>query len=159
MNPSVRTEMGSRKGSGAMRAIELQLSKDRAVTLGELLDAWSAHVRRLDDEQSLSEDEKSVWGAYDYYAALLIRSEIHSVMAQLSADVAEAVNAEVATSDDRFRSSTEADDEGVLRNLIQLVFGKHPPDDGWWWFRLPITGPARDDIEAIASSPRGSDLG
>lgn len=105
----------------------------------ELSVAWAQHVDRLAKESgSKYSHEDDVWGVYDFVAALWIRERLESRLIG-DATLREELS---ANSDEMFLQFTRNDDDGRLAEYIDPA----STDLGWWWRRIPQSGPVADDL-------------
>lgn len=54
--------------------VSVRISPGRKLTVLDLLKAWHGHVLRLEAEVGLPDSGRTVWGVWDFIAALAIRS-------------------------------------------------------------------------------------
>lgn len=134
--------MNETTGRDRLSEVIVALPYDRTTTLAELVDGWAKHVERLRAEQDRSFDDPDVWGAHDYIAALYLRDFIIAGLDQSPADVRSSALGLVRSADEAFRSFTEPD----LRGVVSRFSGEPHPDEIWWWKRLPISGPVREEL-------------
>ena len=120
--------------------VVVQLSDTREITLTELLGAWRAHVARIHDE--LGFDRDVGWTAHDLVAALLLRDRIEDVLAPQPAPVRFEAAEAIAGADATFAEMTVQDADRVVRRFAENVDAS-----GWWWSRLPRSGPIRADLD------------
>ncbi len=107
----------------------------------ELGDGWAAHLARFTDEMRMPLSDE-VWNADDWVAALYMRDGLHRAVAFVPTACQDAVSEWLMTIGTRFRDLTEDDDA----NLIARVIGADPTQ-GWWWRRVPLGGPVREDLD------------
>ena len=116
--------------------------------LDELLTAWSQHVDKIKSEVGLSGDDPAVigdpriWGAHDLPAALYIRDGIASMLADPRQVDDPGRRERLARIDETFRAITVDDQRELLGRLLNEDLGGR----GWWWFRVPSTGPIADEL-------------
>lgn len=116
-----------------------------AMTLADVIKGWDSRVERFRAEEHSSLDDPSTWGGHDYIGTLHWRSHVAAAIQQAPAEVRDLMLERVASVDDAFMSFTEPDRRGVVSRFAN----EQPPDSGWWWQRLPRTGPAREEIDQI----------
>lgn len=121
--------------------VTVQMSSQRKITLTYLLASWRAHVEKLEADLSLPSSDRSAWGVYDLIAALIIRDSIHDGMGVLDAALRSRFESLLSEIDELFISFTEPD---VLLRL-EKVDARPRGEDEWWWKRIPVTGPAREE--------------
>ncbi|WHM36620.1 hypothetical protein [Streptomyces sp. BPTC-684] len=126
----------------ALEGVIVHLSGQRSITLPQLLASWKHHVEKLEADLSLPSSDRSVWGAHDLVAALVLRDFIQDGLGAL--DVALRSKFEILLSeiDSLFISFTEPDD--LLR--VEKVDARPGSEREWWWKRIPVTGPAREEV-------------
>lgn len=127
-----------------MNLVDLFSDPDSAPSPLSELDAWISEVLLLRSDAIFNPDSPAaprrrldhLFGAY--------KARDRLANAAHSSDLAavEAVDA-------LFVSFTSE----VGRDWVDLTGMRHRAGDGWWWDRLPVSGPARDDYESAASSP------
>lgn len=118
------------------------------LSLGELVEGWCAHVRRLIAELDAGPEDLWVWGIHDYVAALILREAVERGLKLLAEPARAAVGAEVSLADETFETYTELDQESLLQHVL-------PPGqehDSWWWGRIPVRGPARTELDTYSTS-------
>ncbi|MFD6987168.1 hypothetical protein ACFWAX_41990, partial [Streptomyces sp. NPDC059956] len=91
---------------------------------------------------SLPSSDRSVWGAHDLIAALTLRDLIQDGMGALDVELRSRFGSLLSEIDENFISFTEQDDQ--LR--IEKVDDRPDGERGWWWKRIPVTGPAREEV-------------
>jgi len=99
-------------------------------SLQRALKAWSDLAAEVDAYAATIDDYTNDVCSRDYIAEF---SAAASVEAQ------EYIAGAVAAADDRFRASTEPDDEGLVGQYFRI-----DRKDGWWWRRRPTGGPLAD---------------
>ncbi|GAB7040138.1 MULTISPECIES: hypothetical protein [Catenuloplanes] len=119
-----------------LAAVTVAVAPGRALDAIALLGAWRAHVATCEG------DRPGVRGARDHIAALCFRDWIAQVSALLPADLRGRYDRTVAVIDDRFKALTEPDVDGLVERAADFPDSMHD----WWWFRIPRTGPVRDDL-------------
>ncbi|GAA3014936.1 hypothetical protein GCM10020229_27680 [Kitasatospora albolonga] len=122
----------------------VRLSPDRTVRLRELLEFWAQDVARLaaETEGAVEGSGRSGrWNAYDMAGALYVRDRVEREIEAAPEELREALALAVRGADERYRSFTEDDP----RMLVARNAGDKVEDQGWWWKRLPVAGPVRDD--------------
>ncbi|WP_405055943.1 hypothetical protein OG474_24740 [Kribbella sp. NBC_01505] len=125
-----------------LRAVTVEVAEGRSLDLVELLKAWMVHVAKIESDMSLPSSDRSVWGAHDFIAALYLRDFLGVGLSDLDEDLRARIESAVVEVDHRFSSYTEPDSSRVL----QRVDRRKQPDPGWWWRRIPRSGPARDEL-------------
>ncbi len=104
--------------------------------------AWKVHVEKIDNDRSLPWEDRTVWTEHDLVAAMYIRGFAEDAVSLLRPDLATKVRVWLAQIDDRFRSFT-AEDSG---ERVAKVAGIDTAGRGWWWFRVPTSGPIVQDL-------------
>ena len=124
--------------------------KSRPIRLGtgeerdaiRLADSWEAHVEKIDRDRALPWSDRTVWNEFDLCAALTIRDRLESAMNNLSEILGARMAGYVAEADDRFMSITVEDSGKRMGAVAELdITGR-----GWWWFRIPNSGPIVEDL-------------
>ncbi|MEV6426148.1 hypothetical protein [Nocardia australiensis] len=108
----------------------------------QLADSWEAHVEKIDRDRSLPWSDRSVWNEYDLCAAMSVRDYLKSAINTLPEKLSEKMAAYVSEADDVFRSIT-VDDSG---KRMAAVADSDTSGRGWWWFRVPDSGPITEDL-------------
>lgn len=108
----------------------------------QLRDAWAAHVRKIDADRALPYEDHTVWNEHDLCAALIIRDCLQLAIDGLPAEVASKATEYAATVDESFRSYTVADSGRRMAAVAEMGLR----DRGWWWFRVPDSGPIVQDL-------------
>jgi hypothetical protein len=116
-----------------------RLQSIRAVH-GKNFTVWLAGWRdrlvhfHLEQDQAREAWSNATQHRHDWMGLLYIRDFIDAAMQEQGARIPEVAISWLATVDEFMRSFTED------------VAGWNPeagPNDGWWWSRLPVTGPVR----------------
>jgi hypothetical protein len=132
-----------RRPSGVMMlsqlaAIEVPFGGQQMLLI-DLVDAWAQHVLRLYHERDESLDSKpDAWGVWDLGAAYIIRETLSRA---LSGGACEPPPSLVAI-DELLRSFTS----DRAPNWTELMNEERGP--GWWWDRIPTSGPVLADYLA-----------
>lgn len=105
--------------------------------LGEFVDGYSMHVGKFEKRSQPTD-----WGAGDFLATLYLRDRLERVLGQVPPGVRDELVAELNVLDRRLQDATEEDRGGrVLRSA-----GEVRPRSAWWWWRLPVVDPAREEF-------------
>jgi len=129
--------------------VTVRLPYGGSMTLADVVNAWARRVARLRAEEHSSLDDPATWGGHDYIGTLHWRSHVAAAIDQAPAEVRGLMLERVAPVDEAFLSFTEPDSRG----LVGRFANEQRPDSGWWWWwqRLPKSGPAREEIDQVAS--------
>lgn len=128
-----------------LERISKPVTPDHSLSLATMLRGWSRHVQRIvGGIHSIPISDSVRWGADDYTAALTIRSLIEDAREQVPSETAPQFDAWLNQLDARFRGSTVPDDAHLLSKWI-----REESPDGWWWHRVPPSGPVLDDLRAM----------
>ncbi|MFE2698485.1 hypothetical protein ACFXKI_54825 [Streptomyces mirabilis] len=125
-----------------LERVTVQISSQRNITLTHLLASWKAHVEKLESDLSLPSSDRSVWGAHDLIAALIIRDSIQDGIGALDVTLRSRFGSLLSEIDKRFISFTEPD--ALL--LIEKVDARPKSEREWWWKRIPAAGPTREEL-------------
>ncbi|MDP9799628.1 hypothetical protein J2S43_008140 [Catenuloplanes nepalensis] len=117
-----------------LAAVTVTVAPGRDLDAITLVAAWRAHVATFEGDLT--------GGARDHVAALCFRDWIAQVSALLPADLRHRYDRTVAVIDARFKAVTEPDVDGLVERAADFPDSMHD----WWWFRIPRTGPVRDDL-------------
>ncbi len=104
--------------------------------------AWELHVEKIDNDRALPWTDHSVWTEHDFAGALFQRDFLDTALARLGAVVADKLRPYIEKADERFRSFT-MDDSG---ERMARVAGVGVSNRGWWWYRVPSSGPIAEDL-------------
>lgn len=91
---------------------------------------------------ALPATDMSAWGAYDLVAAYIIRDFLEFALDKLPVDERGMMKAALAEIDEKFIRETESDGSGRAARLDERNLARCD----WWWSRIPIMGPVRDDL-------------
>ena len=125
-----------------LNAIVVPVSPDTGLGLTDLLGAWWEHLSKFEADLSLSLDDHSVWGVHDYIAALIIRDHLARAMLRVEPILVGQVESVVAEVDRQFMDFTECDEDGCT----ERTDGRKDLSRGWWWKRVPMRGPVREEL-------------
>jgi len=120
----------------------------RSLGLVALLLGWYEHVTRMEKELDLPDSDRSVWGAHDLIAADSLRDFIARGLESIPERGSRNYLVALDEADSRFLSYTEVDELGALLRLD----GGAPKVRGWWWTRIPRSGPIRRDLDRFSAS-------
>jgi hypothetical protein len=135
------TENFSAEEVDRLRNVAVDVAVERSIDLADLLCGWVGHVEKIENDLSLPSLDRSVWGAHDLIAAYAIREFLQTGLGELSIGIRARVELVVSVSDERLRSYTEPD----LNSCIEKMTGRVDENRGWWWRRIPIGGPIREE--------------
>ena len=135
-----------------LSSITFPASPNRLARLVDMVGAWREHLGKFEADLSAPADDRSVWGAHDYIAALAIRDRVARGLAILDPDIRAGIEPVVAELDQRFADFTEPDVEGCT----ERIDGRADPDRQWWWQRIPKAGPVREEISLYYRRPRSA---
>lgn len=109
--------------------------------------AWELHVEKIDLDRVLPRSDHTVWTEHDLAAALFMRDFVEHALKLLRPELADKLRRYVAVADSRFRSFT-ADDSGERMAKIAGIDTAEisTATRGWWWFRVPVSGPIVEDL-------------
>ena len=127
----------------ALRDVRVELGPTKSSSLGELMYAWKLHIDKLIGDTLRFSGDRSLWGAHDYVAALVIRDSIETGLGLLGADHRKLMGTSLTDTDSMFKEYTEEDRDGCTGRIL----GEEVTDRPWWWGRIPRQGPVRREIE------------
>jgi len=130
---------------GRLEAVVVDLGHDRRRTLAALLQGWADHVERLVAEVGLDPDDGRRWTPHDLVAALYLRDFVERGLRELPEELAALGRRAVGPADAAFDAFTVPDPEGLLRAWIP----DEPLGHGWWWRRVPASGPVAHDLRRL----------
>lgn len=116
-------------------------NKDKPDALG-LARSWTLHVEKLDHDRALPYTDRTVWTEHDLAGALFMRDFVEDALARLRPALADKVRRYAATADDLFRSFTADDPGDRIAKIARIDLAGR----GWWWFRVPTSGPIVQDL-------------
>ncbi|GAA0911084.1 hypothetical protein [Virgisporangium aurantiacum] len=122
--------------------IVVPVSPETSRGLVDVLRSWWEHLAKFEADLLLPPDDHSIWGAHDYVAGLIIRDRLAGAISRLDPTLAGRIDSAVSEVDRRFTDFTEHDDDGCTGR----VDGRVDPGRGWWWRRVPIRGPIREEL-------------
>jgi hypothetical protein len=131
----------------------VRLGADRSLDALELTASWASRVEKIDRDRNLPWADRTVWNEHDLAGSLFVRDFLQEAIDGLPAPLQERLAAIVGTSDQRFRSYTVEDPVGRMGRVADVDLAGR----GWWWSRVPGTGPIAQDL-ARYWPDYGSDL-
>lgn len=137
----------SEETAARLRNVRVQVSEEDFLDTVDLLMAWRAHVDKLRRDMDYPSSDRSVWGAYDLVAAYFIRDFLASAISILNIEDRVSIEHLVQEVDNRLLLDTEDDSAGLVVRLDQ----RSPDECGWWWHRIPVRGPVREEIISIVA--------
>lgn len=126
----------------------VSVTPTRSLGLVTMLLGWYEHVARMERELGLPDSDRSVWGAHDLIAADSLRDFIARGLELVPGGDQSRFMAALSEVDSRFLSYTEVDETGALLRLA----GDDSKAHGWWWARIPCSGPIRRDLDRFSAS-------
>jgi len=132
----------------ALTTTTVDVSASRSLSLIDLLTAWSRHVEKIDSDRGRSFDDRSVWVAHDFVAALAIRDFVEEGRDSLDATIQDKIEQYLQQVDSKFRAVTQDDS----RHLVGRVAERDVTTKAWWWRRVPESGPVLQDMQNYARS-------
>lgn len=126
----------------------VSVAPTRSLDLVTLLLGWYEHVARMERELELPDSDRSVWGAHDLIAADSLRDFIAHGLELVPEGESRNFLIALNEADSRFLSFTEDDKRGIVLRLN----GDESQTRGWWWTRIPCSGPVRRDLDRISAS-------
>jgi hypothetical protein len=137
-----------------LQEITVSLSADRKISLIALVKGWAKHVDRLESEHaSTRASDAGSWTVWDYIATLLLRDRIAEMTALISDPLGSRIRVWVETKPDaKLYSFTQTDDSGIFARFASEVAEEDLFSKGWWWSRVPVSGPVHEDLEEWAQN-------
>lgn len=124
-----------------------EIAPEKSIPVRDLLDSWAAHVERLDNEKSWSLAESpSAWGAFDYHAALILRDSVEDCMETIEKRYLDVMQSDITPVDNKFLAFTRVDEKGDFKKFLARCDIEPSRSTGWWWQRIPKSGPALEEI-------------
>ncbi|MFB9690475.1 hypothetical protein [Amycolatopsis plumensis] len=130
--------------AGVLRDLRVVVSPEREADLYSLIVFWRRQIAKLRGDLSRPDSDRTVWGAHDYVAALFTRDAVAEGLDLVRLEPSTLAVVDVL--DGEFMSCTEPDDTSLLTKVDDSV----EPGSGWWWARIPVSGPARREIARTA---------
>jgi hypothetical protein len=108
---------------------------------------WASHTslaRELRVWTRLSQEVNAYTATVDDYTNdVCSRDYIAEVASQASSGLREAIDEQVASADESFRSATIEDSDERIGRYFRIG-----PEDAWWWHRRPAAGPLADYLDS-----------
>jgi hypothetical protein len=137
------------------KSTNVPLGHGRSRSVWDLLIGWSYHVDRIDAEMDLQgEAAHDAWNVFDYVAALIVRDFTADGLGLLTGEALSEAGRIVTETDEILKSLTVADGQGLLLN-----FAAEDAGEGWWWKRIPASGPIHEQLLASATGPEDRSAG
>ena len=127
-------------------ALVVALNAHVSLTMRELVEGWQAHVRRFLVEFDSDPGDRDVWGVHDYIGALHLRDALERGLDLLGGIERDDAALQVGDTDRQLKAKTEPDHDGLIYRHVSPAEG----GDGWWWRRIPVAGPVRDELDTQA---------
>ena len=105
--------------------------------------AWELHVEKIDNDRTLPWTDHSVWTEHDFAGALFQRDFLDTALSRLDPRAVSKLQPYVEEADTRFRSFTKPDSG----DRMARVAGVGASGRGWWWYRVPSSGPIAEDLD------------
>lgn len=140
--PNAATWIVDRFSSAAIQQAN-SIRQDDDPTVVELAAGWFQHVEKLRVDLPLGDDDRTVWGAHDLVATAALRSRLEAAKAKVHGELGREISAAVSDVDRAFWDFTEDDESAMLVRLDN----RQVEAAEWWWRRIPVTGPARRELE------------
>lgn len=109
--------------------------------------AWELHVEKIDNDRALPSTDHAVSTEHDFAGALFQRDFLEQALARLRPVLVDKLWPYMEKTDERFRSFT-SDDSG---DRMARIAGVGVSGRGWWWYRVPSSGPISADSPATDS--------
>jgi hypothetical protein len=135
-------------------AAEVAEIEARAVPMGvgrtadalELATGWAARVEKIDRDRALPWSDRTVWNEHDLAGSLFQRDFLAEALDALPEPTRSKLAAWVEAADERFRGYTTDDPSGRMGKVAEV----DPAGRGWWWRRVPDSGPIVEDLARYA---------
>jgi hypothetical protein len=130
-----------------LSSVNVVISPGRERSLAVLVDGWCRHVARLESESgSMHATDGGSWTVHDYIAALLIRDWVSEGLMLVPEPLRERVGKLVEWCDVQLLSFTEPDGAKLFARFASEASGEDLAGKGWWWNRIPSSGPVLEDL-------------
>jgi hypothetical protein len=126
-----------------LNEIVVPISPETSLGLIDLLRAWWEHLHKFEADLLASPDDRLIWGAHDYIAALIIRDHLAKAMLRVDPVLKHQADSVISEVDRRFTDFTEHDEDGCT----ERIEGRIDPSRDWWWKRVPKRGPVREEMQ------------
>jgi len=121
------------------------LTPSRSIGVAGAVIAWREHIAKIDVDLDAAPDDRSVWGAHDLVAAVIMRDIVAETAGLADPALLATIEPAIAEVDEWFRRITEPDDDGCL----DRVDGRPAEGRAWWWRRIPLRGPIREELREL----------
>jgi hypothetical protein len=118
------------------------LTPSRTIGLAGAVIGWRAHIAKIDADLDKPPDDRSVWGAHDLVAAVILRDIVAETARLVDPALLTRIEPAIAEVDEWFRRITEPDDDGC----VERADGRRVEGRDWWWHRIPTRGPIREEL-------------
>jgi len=151
--PGVREFLGDLddRAFASLSVVVVDFPWDHRADLASLLASWGSQVRRLAEESVAGATPRDPRTEHDVVGALHARDRLQQGLNGASDQVRALAAGLVEHFDRVFREATVEDEGG----LLEMVTGEPVTGTGWWWRRVPRSGPARDGMDRIAAALAG----
>ena len=138
-----------------LKEIMIPFGTDRKISLITLIKGWVKHVERLESEHSSKHaSDPETWTAWDYIATLLLRDHIEEAIASVSDPLGSKIRVWIKMVDAELCSFTQTDDSGIFARFASEAATEDLFSKGWWWSRVPVSGPVREELKEWAQNMR-----
>ena len=118
------------------------LGAERELDAVELAISWVSRVEKIDRGRGLPWTDRTVWNEHDLAGTLFVRDFLQEALDGLPAPLRERLAVVVDAADEEFRSYTVDDPAARMSRIAEV----EPGGRGWWWRRVPETGPIAEDL-------------
>lgn len=126
-----------------LRTMPVDIGYGRTRQLYDLILGWASHVDKLRQEQGSDQSANPVsWNEHDYVAALFIRDFVEKGLSGLDDLLVQAVSGLISKIDMEYMSFTQSGHRIVLSRVANVDTDAR----GWWWDRIPQSGPILDRL-------------
>jgi len=143
--PAIPSELASLFDPAETAQIEARavpLSPARSADALELAAGWAGRVEKIDRDRALPWSDRTVWNEHDLAGSLFLRDSLQQALDGLPESIRGKLADWVAAADERFRGYTVEDAEGRMSRVAEVELGGR----GWWWRRIPDSGPILEDL-------------
>jgi hypothetical protein len=120
----------------------VNLTGQRTIDAVELASGWANRVAKIDLDRALPWSDRSVWNEHDLAGSLFARDFLQEAIDGLPQPLRDRLAGWVAGVDERFRSYTVDDPRERMAKVAETDLAGR----GWWWRRVPATGPIAEDL-------------
>src|SRR5690349_14007027 len=146
---TIPSELAALFDAAEMAEIEanaVRMGAERTADALELAAGWAARVEKIDRDRALPWSDRTVWNEHDLAGSLFQRDFLPEAVDELSPPTRSKLARWVEAADERFRGYTTDDPSGRIGKVAEVDLAGR----GWWWRRVPDSGPIVEDLVRYA---------